>query len=512
MESIERTIDMQLQREKLTAEMMQTEMWELKGRAKTIDESLSEMGRQMERATAQQGMDKRMMKLIECTVARTVRETLRESMSEGWVTEESVYRKEAPPKYEPPTAEFSPDFMDCGDSARCLTPPPPLTETITERRFRRYKRVQTPFGTLLVYHSNETTNWDMYPSTDTQPRRIKYEAGFTFLPSPVLFTTAFSFSFTNLFTNPSHSETTLSTSLKIFTVSPSASPIFACARTGNIRGLQELFSPRSASPNDRDEHGRTPLHWAAAMGHEETCRFLLQQGADASYSNDLARTALHWTTLLSCNPNIIRLLISAGCDPALPNVAGQSTLFSRARRGAEMREVIDAMRCQEVFDLDIDQTDNWGRTPLMWEVMGQWGEDVESVRILIERGASVSRRDGMGLTVLHLAMLSCAPDRRKLNTIMELLNAGADPSVEVEELGGLTVADIARYNGVSDMWDLAKLKTGVCDGRRPEDGSAKTSAVAPTVSILGAVMRRRTGLCPLVESPATLSRHTKSLA
>lgn len=41
---------------------------------------------------------------------------------------------------------------------------------------------------------------------------------------------------------------------------PADAMVFRYGRDGNIKGLQELFDKRAASPFDRNDHGGTPLH------------------------------------------------------------------------------------------------------------------------------------------------------------------------------------------------------------------------------------------------------------
>ena len=47
--------------------------------------------------------------------------------------------------------------------------------------------------------------------------------------------------------------------LQIYRVVPSDSPVFECAQTANIEGIQRLFSQNEASPFECDEAGRTLL-------------------------------------------------------------------------------------------------------------------------------------------------------------------------------------------------------------------------------------------------------------
>lgn len=49
------------------------------------------------------------------------------------------------------------------------------------------------------------------------------------------------------------------TRLRAYNVVPCESPVLVYARENNVRGLQELFSERSASPFDCDDDRWTPL-------------------------------------------------------------------------------------------------------------------------------------------------------------------------------------------------------------------------------------------------------------
>ncbi|KAK6531193.1 hypothetical protein TWF281_008018 [Arthrobotrys megalospora] len=86
-----------------------------------------------------------------------------------------------------------------------------------------------------------------------------------------------------------------------------ASPRWLAA-SGDIKGLQKLFSSGMASVYDIDEHGRSLLHSAAsslkfgdypdkekdeAQGCLEICEFLLSQGSDANFLDDRDQTPLN---------------------------------------------------------------------------------------------------------------------------------------------------------------------------------------------------------------------------
>lgn len=124
-------------------------------------------------------------------------------------------------------------------------------------RYRKYHRYETVFGVLLVFISNGTTHWDMFPQT-FRDRRDSFEAGFTFIPASWLFRTAFAASFVKY--AGLNGESSISTNLSYYAIVPHNAKIMEFARSGNVDGIRELFSQRIATPRDRDPHGRTPLH------------------------------------------------------------------------------------------------------------------------------------------------------------------------------------------------------------------------------------------------------------
>lgn len=68
--------------------------------------------------------------------------------------------------------------------------------------------------------------------------------------------------------------------------------LFRAARHGDRAGVEQALSS-GAGVNDRSPlDGRTVLSRAAAFGHADLVRMLLEQGADPSYRGDDGRTAL----------------------------------------------------------------------------------------------------------------------------------------------------------------------------------------------------------------------------
>ena len=65
--------------------------------------------------------------------------------------------------------------------------------------------------------------------------------------------------------------------------------------------------------NTKDRLGMTCLIWAASMGHEDTVKTLLNNGADVNAKDNDGWTALMWIEAEGCT-EIVKLLQLAGAE------------------------------------------------------------------------------------------------------------------------------------------------------------------------------------------------------
>jgi ankyrin repeat protein len=86
------------------------------------------------------------------------------------------------------------------------------------------------------------------------------------------------------------------------------------AAKGNLENLQSLLTknPELVNLIDKMDYG-TPLHWAALYGQAESCKLLLEQGADLKLVDDLGYSPLRWA-VDGGEPGIVELLIAHGAD------------------------------------------------------------------------------------------------------------------------------------------------------------------------------------------------------
>jgi ankyrin repeat protein len=121
--------------------------------------------------------------------------------------------------------------------------------------------------------------------------------------------------------------------------------------------------PFSGIPLDAkiNSHGRTPLSWAAANGHKEVVRLLVEhKDVDVNSPDDRGRTPLLWA-IQHGHDEIVRLLFKRE-DLDLNNIFSRPPLSWAARDGQEA--VVQLLLKRK--DIDVNSRDGQGRTPLSW--------------------------------------------------------------------------------------------------------------------------------------------------
>ncbi|XP_011868770.1 PREDICTED: ankyrin repeat domain-containing protein 54-like isoform X2 [Vollenhovia emeryi] len=84
------------------------------------------------------------------------------------------------------------------------------------------------------------------------------------------------------------------------------------ATTNNVDLIKKLLD-FGVSPNNQDEHGRTPLHISACRGYTKIVSLLLENGADPNKRDCIGNTPLHLATVNS-KLSVVMPLLTAGTD------------------------------------------------------------------------------------------------------------------------------------------------------------------------------------------------------
>ncbi|HEX8338692.1 MAG TPA: ankyrin repeat domain-containing protein, partial [Pyrinomonadaceae bacterium] len=120
----------------------------------------------------------------------------------------------------------------------------------------------------------------------------------------------------------------------------SAPTLFGAAEGGDAAAVARLIASGAGAEGRATQGGETPLMRAAARGHEDVVRVLLDAGADAC-----ARRADGFTPLILAvffgHEAVVRLLVERGADPSARTSLGTTAArWAEARGFASMAEVL----------------------------------------------------------------------------------------------------------------------------------------------------------------------------
>jgi hypothetical protein len=133
--------------------------------------------------------------------------------------------------------------------------------------------------------------------------------------------------------------------------------LLEAAKIGNAYKVIELLR-EGANVNTRDEHGFTPLHYAAFSRDADVARLLLEHGADANAKGEGGVTPLHHAAIIG-NADVARLLLDHGADVNARDKRGSTPLHHAAVVGSA-----DFARLLLERGADPSIRDKDGRTPL----------------------------------------------------------------------------------------------------------------------------------------------------
>ncbi|CAG0905805.1 unnamed protein product [Cyprideis torosa] len=176
---------------------------------------------------------------------------------------------------------------------------------------------------------------------------------------------------------------------------------------------------------------RTPLHLAATL---EIATVLIDNEAEVNVRDRWGQTPLYLATRLDHQP-IVKLLLSNGADPNIPDKAERTPLLHASRRHGH-QSIVELLLAHGA---DVLATDRRGRTPL------SEAKTEELILVMIGLTEDLNRQDQQtGNTLLHSCCLHGSEEAAK-----RLIEKGA--RLDVKNSKGETALDIARAKGYAHI-------------------------------------------------------------
>jgi hypothetical protein len=161
-------------------------------------------------------------------------------------------------------------------------------------------------------------------------------------------------------------------------------PLMRAAYVGDIDTVRTLLAD-GASPNERDDTGRTVLHWAASQSRIEVAEVLVTAGADPNGKDDEGTMPID-SALNSGDGEIVRLLVRLGSDL----FGGRDDGRRESLQVATASNNLEAVRILLDHGVPVDSTGDDGYTPLM--TAAEATDSTGVVELLLERGADPFKR------------------------------------------------------------------------------------------------------------------------
>jgi ankyrin repeat protein/L-ascorbate metabolism protein UlaG (beta-lactamase superfamily) len=223
-------------------------------------------------------------------------------------------------------------------------------------------------------------------------------------------------------------------------------PLFA-VHGENAPQIARLLIENGAQVNIRNNENSTPLHIIASTGSVELAELLLSKGADINVMTDFGWTPLCMATM--CNAEITDYLLSKGASvnpheyekkEGFPCAGFQTPLHCAIRSDS-----INTVRVLVDKGALVNITDDNGMTPLHLAVNNC---NLEITDYLIKQGARLNLKDEKyGRTELHTAVIMGQKDIAE-----RLIKEGAKANIPDND--GNNPLDYARYHGFHNITEL----------------------------------------------------------
>jgi len=188
-----------------------------------------------------------------------------------------------------------------------------------------------------------------------------------------------------------------------------ATPLHEAVRSGNSMAVTLLLK-NGADIDAVDANGNTALHLAVPpANHAEMIGLLLGKGINPNQRDIHGDSPLHVLVTLNRTPEVVQTLLSGGVDVSIRNIRGQTPLYIAVQENRIRLIPLLLAAGSEIF-----AADNSGVTP--FNLAMRQGGPVLNALITTE---TVRQTDGVGSTMLHIAIQDGRIDTRILGNILD---------------------------------------------------------------------------------------------
>ena len=121
--------------------------------------------------------------------------------------------------------------------------------------------------------------------------------------------------------------------------------LHVASQDGDVEEVARLLAA-GFGPNEFDDLGKTPLHYAAERGHLDVMKLLLASGADVNAHDErvIGNTPLR-EVADACSFEVAQILVDAGANPTIPGWMQLTALHQASERtkpeGVRVRELLE---------------------------------------------------------------------------------------------------------------------------------------------------------------------------
>ena len=191
-------------------------------------------------------------------------------------------------------------------------------------------------------------------------------------------------------------------------------PLHYAAKKNFTLGIAVL-AYNGISINNLDNYGLSPYHWAVIAGHSSATKTLLDLGVDINSTSADGRSALDWAASLG-RSSVTELLVEKGANVMSTNLEG--TKMAPLEEAAACGD-LSTVRLLLDRGVDPNYRDWEGWSAIHWAA--EEGH-VDIVDLLLEHGAAVNVASLNGTSPLH-----CAANGGHFRVVIELVRHDADP-------------------------------------------------------------------------------------